>query len=269
MADEVELDFPRMWVEVPAPASWPDAPQRVYRFDLTWLTSRWRCVYGQGCRGIDATRPADGCCTLGAHFTDRADQRRVLAAARALEPEDWQHHPGRRRWPVDAVVAADGADTVTRVVDGACVFLNRPGFPGGAGCALHLLARRRGEHPLTTKPDVCWQLPLRRTFREVTRPDGTTYEEVSVGEYDRRGWGPGGHNLDWYCTGSPLAHTATAPVYEQMADELRALVGAQVYDELARVAGAYLAEGSVLEHPATTARPGGGPRGGRPRRGAQ
>ena len=28
-------------------------------------------------------------------------------------------------------------DYRTRLVDGACVFLNRPGFPTGPGCALH------------------------------------------------------------------------------------------------------------------------------------
>ena len=50
----------------------------------------------------------------------------------------------------------------TRLVDGACVFLNRPGFPGGTGCALHRMALREGLHPLLTKPDVCWQLPVRR-----------------------------------------------------------------------------------------------------------
>jgi GNAT superfamily N-acetyltransferase len=33
-------------------------------------------------------------------------------------------------------------------VAGACIFLNRPGFPGGAGCALHTLALREGREPL-------------------------------------------------------------------------------------------------------------------------
>ena len=96
----------------------------------------------------------------------------------------------------------------TRIVDGACVFLNRPGFPGGTGCALHRMALRTGVHPLTTKPDVCWQLPVRREQEHVERPDGTKVLVTTIGEFDRRGWGPGGHDLHWWCTGSPVAHVA-------------------------------------------------------------
>ena len=70
------------------------------------------------------------------------------------------------------------------------MFHNRADFHAGAGCALHALAFVHGQHPLETKPDVCWQLPIRRTFRTVERQDGTSYTEVSIGEYDRRGWGP-------------------------------------------------------------------------------
>ncbi len=76
------------------------------------------------------------------------------------------------------------------------VFLNRPGFGGGAGCALHAAAVRSGAEPHRLKPDVCWQLPTRRSYRTVELPDGTSYLEVSITEYDRRGWGVGGHDLD-------------------------------------------------------------------------
>ena len=68
-------------------------------------------------------------------------------------------------------------------------------------------------HFVETKPDVCWQLPIRRTFREVERTDGTTYTEVTISEYDRRGWGAGGHDLDWYCSGNTEAHVGAEPVY--------------------------------------------------------
>ena len=54
--------------------------------------------------------------------------------------------------------------------------------------------------PHEAKPDVCWQLPIRRSYRTVERPDDTSYLEVTIAEYDRRGWGPGGHDLDWYCS---------------------------------------------------------------------
>ena len=94
------------------------------------------------------------------------------------------------------------------MVDGACIFLNRPGFPAGAGCALHQHAMAEGIEPHTIKPDVCWQLPIRRDFRTVTMNDESSFTEVTITEYDRRGWGPGGLDLDWYCTGSPEAQVA-------------------------------------------------------------
>jgi hypothetical protein len=80
---------------------------------------------------------------------------------------------------------------------------------------------------------VCWQLPLRRTYAEPRRPDGSTYLEVTVTEYTREGWGGGGADFDWYCTGSPLAHVAADPVWRSLRDELVALVGEAVYAVLA------------------------------------
>lgn len=225
--DEVALDFPRQWIEFPDPS---DAEQ-VYRCDLTWLTSRWTCVYGRGCHGIDRTKPDDGCCVLGAHFSDRADEKRMHKYAAMLTADDWQYErTGRKKGVVEK---DEEGQRKTRVVDGACVFLNRAGFPGGAGCALHQLAGRIGKQPLEVKPDVCWQLPVRRTFDQVTRPDGTEVLVVSIGEYDRRGWGPGGHDLDWYCSGSTEAHVATEPVFVTERGTLVALMGQAAYDVLA------------------------------------
>ncbi len=223
---EVPLDFPRAWVEFLDPA---DAGQ-LYRCDLTWLTSRWTCVYGNGCRGIDATHPDDGCCVLGAHFSDKADEKRTKKWAEQLDDEHWQHaKTGRKKGVVEK--DEDGGRK-TRVVDGACIFLNRKGFAGGEGCALHALALRTGREITETKPEVCWQLPIRRTFEHVTRPDDTQLLVVSIGEYDRRGWGPGGHDLDWYCSGDPIAHVASEPVYVTERATLVALMGQPAYDEL-------------------------------------
>ena len=101
----------------------------------------------------------------------------------------------RTEWTEDE----DGARK-TRVVDGACIFLNRPGFPAAPAARCTSSPCAPGTQPLEAKPDVCWQLPIRRTYRTVERPDDTTYLEVTITEYDRRGWGPGGHDLDWYCT---------------------------------------------------------------------
>jgi hypothetical protein len=251
---EVTLPFPRAFVEFTDPAD----PATVYRCDLTWLTSRWTCIFGRGCRGIYADRPDDGCCTLGAHFADADDELRVRKSVRQLTAEQWQHKKASRKggW-----VELEGPDTVaegeqparkTRVVDGACIFLNRPGFPAGEGCALHLLALDQGRSFVETKPDVCWQLPLRRQFREVTRADQTTYTEVTIGEYVRAGWGPGGHDLDWYCTSNTEAHIGQQPVYLSNRDELVELMGSTAYGLLSELCTEFEGRpGTLMRHPAT------------------
>jgi len=243
---EVDLDFPRAWVEFPNPAD----DSEVFRCDLTWLTSAYTCIFGRGCHGIFADSPDTGCCTLGAHFADKDDERRVAAYVAQLTPELWQFHPGRRVRKSDWIERdEDGArktPTLEHEGQSACVFHNRADFATGAGCALHSLALEQGRNPLETKPDVCWQLPLRRTFREVERPDGTAYTEVSIGEYDRRGWGAGGHDLDWYCSGNPEAHVSPEPLYVTSAPELEALMGPQGYAELARHCEAHVRSRSAL-----------------------
>jgi hypothetical protein len=226
-ADEVPLDFARAYVEFPDPL---DADQ-MYRCDLTWLTSRWTCIYGRGCHGIDRTKPDDGCCVLGAHVSDKADERKTKKYAAMLTPETWElHATGTKKGVTEK---DEEGSSKTRVVDGACVFLNRTGFPGGAGCALHQLAGRLGKDHVEVKPDVCWQLPVRRTFDQVTRPDGTDVLVISIGEYDRRGWGPGGHDLDWYCSGSTEAHVASEPVYLTERSTLIQMMSAPAYEILA------------------------------------
>lgn len=255
---ETPLDAPRTWVEFPDP-EWdptgePEGPAQVFRVDLTWLTSSWTCIFGRGCAGIDATRPDDGCCTLGAHFTDADDEARVAGHVARLTGGTWQRRGAVGQEPAGWVETDDDGARKTRVLDGACVLLNDPGFAGGSGCALHHLAAALEVGALRTKPDVCWQLPLRRTYRTVARPDGSSYLEVQVAEYDRRGWGPGGHDLDWYCTGSPAAHVGAEPVYVSLAAELRELVGDAAYAEIARRGAELLGARRLLPltvHPAT------------------
>jgi hypothetical protein len=254
---EVGLDFPREWIEFLDPA---DAGHLV-RADLTWLTSAWTCVFGRGCAGVVEGRAEDGCCNHGAFFTDADDLSRVEVAVGELTPPDWQRHPGtpvgREDWTeADTLTeppAGEPAEEAlrTRVVDGACVFLNRPGHPGGAGCALHAMALRQGRHPLETKPDVCWQLPVRREQEWVDRPDETRVLVSSIGEFDRRGWGPGGHDLHWWCTGSPAAHVAAEPLVVTYGPELTALLGEAAYAELRRLTEARLDAGLVAPHPAS------------------
>lgn len=243
---EVSLDFPREWFEFADPAD----PDTVFRCDLTWLLSRWSCVFGAGCHGIVPGRADDGCCSHGAFYSDRADEQRVRAAAAELTAEEWQHKATGRR----GITTVDDGKRRTRTVDGACIFLNRPGFPAGAGCALHAMALRTGRHPLQTKPDVCWQLPVRRTFEWVERADDTKVLVTTIGEYDRRGWGPGGHDLTWWCTSATEAHRASTPLFRSYAAELTEMMGAAAYAVLARHCEKVLAAGGpVAAHPASTA----------------
>ncbi|HVL29063.1 MAG TPA: hypothetical protein VM390_12995, partial [Acidimicrobiales bacterium] len=144
-----------------------EAEERTWVFDVTFLLSPWRCIFGAGCQGVltgPAAEMAQGCCSYGAHFTGADDEARVEAAAARLAADDWQFaREGRRRGVVKTNRAGE---RVTRMVGGACIFLNRPGFAGGPGCALHRAALRTGERPMDLKPDVCWQLPLRREDKE-------------------------------------------------------------------------------------------------------
>jgi hypothetical protein len=225
--------------------------QRTWVFDVTFLTSPWTCIFGQGCQGVlTAAAPelAHGCCDYGAHFTGEDDLRRVERHAARLTAGQWQwkraaarHGPLRQK---------KSGEWVTRQADDACIFLNRPGFPGGPGCALHRAALDAGERPLDWKPDVCWQLPLRR----VDETDANGHVTSTVREWKRRDWGEGGAEFHWWCTESHEAFVAAEPVYLTMADEIRELVGRTPYAMLAEHLRSRAAtngtSGTWLPHPA-------------------
>lgn len=186
----------REWVSIIDPG----APAERYLFDVTFLLSRYRCIYGRGCPSTAATPSPDlGCCSFGAHSLEPADRARVEAAARRLDPAVFMHHEEARRGGVS--VELPGGQARTRIVDGACIFLNRESWPGGAGCALHRAAIVRGAHPITS--------------------------------FDRGAWGEGGADFGWWCTEAPEAYTADTPLYQTMAAELVAMTSPAVYAELA------------------------------------
>ena len=217
-----------------------DRGDTIWRFEREFLTSNWRCLYGDGCKGIlaeEAEQLQQGCCSLGAHFGDGApgqDEARMLSAYVALlTPEQWQHHG------IDSVYG-DEERTHTRVVDGACVFLNRPGFEGGAGCALHIAALEAGESPTEWKPSVCWQLPLRIDWALVDDADPDGPETATVRRWTRADWGDHGMTMAWCCTeraDGGEAYSGTERVVDSMGDELDALAGQAVTVELRRRLG--------------------------------
>lgn len=204
--------------------------ERTWIFDVTFLVSNWTCIFGRGCKGVlteNATELQQGCCSYGARFNDDADRERVERAAATLDDSEWQFASVARRRGGPTKVLADG-DSMTRLVDGACIFLNRPGFPTGPGCALHFAAERRGVSFLELKPEVCWQLPVRRE----DSVDDNGHVTSVIREWKRRDWGEGGAQFHWWCTESPEAFVGGLAVYENLRDELVALTSQAAYDLL-------------------------------------
>jgi hypothetical protein len=126
------------------------------------------------------------------------------------------------------ILKSKSGDLTTRLVKDACIFLNRPDFPGGPGCALHRAALDRGVPHLELKPDVCWQLPLRRD--DEVADDGHVTSVIR--QWDRRDWGEGGFEFHWWCTESPEAFVGTRPVFRELQDEIVAMVGKKIYRRL-------------------------------------
>ena len=200
-----------------------------WRFDRAFLTSNWTCIWGRGCKGI-LDEPAEhlnqGCCSIGAEMADPEEAMTISALAATLDADLFQHHQA-----IDANdVFSDETRTNTKVVDGACIFLNRRGFVGGEGCALHLAALHAEESPTAWKPSVCWQLPIKIDWQAVA--DGT--EIATVRGWERRDWGDDGDTMHWCCTEGPEAYVGESPVVDSLADELIAVVGEPVYVELRR-----------------------------------
>ena len=200
-----------------------------WRFERSFLASNWTCTWGRGCVGIlDHPAPdlGQGCCSVGAEITDLDEALNIDALAATLPPERFEHHEAAR----DGGVFADPERTNTRIVDGACIFLNRPGFAGGAGCALHLAALAWDESPIDWKPSVCWQLPIRVDWA----PDGEDREVATVRRWSRADWGDEGETMAWCCTEGTDAYVGDRPVIESLGAELTAIVGEPVYVELRR-----------------------------------
>lgn len=249
---ETRPDFPREWFEFVH----PEDPNHIFSIDLTWLESTWSCRFGTPeCKGIDETRPALGCCIHGAYIADEEDRDTVFAAVKAMDPQFWQLRPAETdaffaaddptwlepwlEWDEEDTEALDpdedeGPHIKTKVVDGACIFANRPGHPTGPGCALHQWSMAEGRDIVGSKPEVCWQVPFSREDAWEERTDGQEILRTTIGEYHRRQWGGGGEDFDWWCTAAPACHTGATPVWQSMKDELIGLIGEEPYGVVAK-----------------------------------
>ena len=200
-----------------------------WRLDRSFLTSNWTCIWGRGCKGIldvPAEHLNQGCCSIGAELADPEEAMTISALAATLDPEYFQFHQA-----IDADdVFSDNTRTNTKIVDDACIFLNRPGFEGGEGCALHIAAIRASESPTAWKPSVCWQLPIKVDWE--MSADGT--EIATLRRWERRDWGDDGESMHWCCTEEPETYIGDRMVVDSLADELTEVLGEPVYVELRR-----------------------------------
>jgi hypothetical protein len=204
---------------------------RTWVFDATYLRSNYMCIFGCGCKGIlDQPAPEleQGCCSFGAHFVDEADVRNVEQRFARVEPKHMQFHAKalKKGYLRDSDPDENGEPTtMTRLVDDACIFLNRPGFAGGAGCALHIAALDNDEPMMDWKPEVCWQVPLRLEHSS----DESGHVTSRLREWKRRDWGEGGADFGWWCTEEPDAFVGAEPLYRSARDEIVRLVGSAIY----------------------------------------
>lgn len=238
----------REWVRFQDPKN----KYKQWEVDVTFLTSHWSCIFGCGCQGV-FTEPApeyeQGCCSYGAHFSDRADRDQVVKVAKRLTADQWQFRDQGRKKGIYAKVGKK--EWRTRLVKDACIFLNRPDFERGAGCALHVLAMDSGEHHVDLKPEVCWQLPLRVLERDDEDDENVTIAQLT--EFTREGWGDegGGDDFAWWCTEDPAAFQGGEPVYKSLEMEMRKTVGDDLYDQIAEYLDDRMAAVSPpVKHPA-------------------
>jgi hypothetical protein len=229
MADRPDInEAPREWLSINDPDE-----ERTWVFDVSFLTSRWTCIFGRGCPGVEDEPDVEasiGCCSHGAFVGDDEDEALVRRRIDMLTADDWYY---RDVAPTadDALFVDDEGNLRTKVVDGACIMLNRnePGWT--AGCALHQVAVERGESIHDWKPSVCWQAPLRR--EDLVDTNGHVYSTIR--DWKRRDWGEGGFDFGWWCVEEPEAFVGDDAVYISCEEDLRALTNDVVYDELCRL----------------------------------
>jgi hypothetical protein len=218
---------------------------RTWMIDATFLRSSYKCIYGQGCQGVhDDPTPElmQGCCSFGAHFLDEKDLKSVKKYVKRLSSKHWKNKSKAKDkgW---FSTNKDG-ESKTRVVNGACIFHNPPGFEGGTGCAFHIAAEEAGERHMDWKPDVCWQVPVR--LEEHVEDGG--YVVSTIREWKRRDWGEGGDDFHWWCTESSDSFVGKDPTYTFFSDELTEIMGKKSYAILVKMLSAPV--GVPLPHPA-------------------
>jgi hypothetical protein len=205
--------------------------------DRDFLASNWTCIWDRGCAGIQRDPDPEaqlGCCSVGAQMIDEDEAMRIAGLGMSIDESIFEHADAA----LDGGVFRDDKRDNTRVVNGACIFLNRPGFAGGEGCALHLAALADDINPIEYKPTICWQAPLVVDNLD----DGTR----RLRPWTRDDWDGGAEDMGWCCPerepadGLATAYVGDRPVADSLHAELRAIAGPEVAVELSRRYGATL-----------------------------
>lgn len=225
-----------------------------YVLDVLAMTSNYRCIYGQGCRGTTPLegerpgryRPGDpsvtGCCrtspvyrrataevAAGEEATDDSPLR-VAPFVAALRPNEAQHYDriAAGDWYTE-VADGDGRWTARHTTDrGNCIFLNTEMASGRTGCALFHVAARLGLDAKDTRPFACHVAPAAAFLLDDVPPGGGTRVLVTLQPH-WFGW----FSADGYfCTSDPAAFSAGEPVFRRMNSEFSTLLGEDVYAAL-------------------------------------
>ena len=201
-----------------------------WRIDVGFTESNWQCLWGNGCQGIldhPAPELAQGCCSEGAHLLGEDEAKLIGALGLMLDPARFENHADAAENGVlrDTANNPNGGQA-TRVINGACIFHNRPGFSGGEGCALYLAALDEGESPMDWRPSICWQVPVRVDLED----DGSR----TLRRWRRTDWGDDGDGLAWCCTERthsgdlPSAYVGEVPVAVSLRAELDGILGPEI-----------------------------------------
>jgi hypothetical protein len=214
---------------------WPT----VYRFNLSFLLSRWGCTFGGECKGTYGDDyDHRGCCAGGVEVGEDELDEYLSESVAKLTDETWQN----RQWAIDAKKRTNSDESLgfkntrddlkkTRMKDEVCVFFNQPGFPAGTGCAFHVDALVRGENPYTRKPVVCALFPI-DIAKDAYEFQGISY--TIIGPESLYDWIE--DDATWFCLDDPGNYQAeNRTVLESFDTELRWQLGDQLIDELNRV----------------------------------
>lgn len=236
------------WIEFVTEPVEDDSKPRRFVVNLSFMLSRWMCVFGQGCPStlIRGASNDGGCCQIGVHVGEGEDFERVESAVQLLCAEDADNYADiirPRGW--FRLTGSDEPDEAyhTRIKHDMCIFNNRVDGPTGKpGCALHHLATRLDQHHSETKPDICWQIP----FSVQNEDDGemvTTTVSASAGSV----WGSRSRhdlkNPGYWCIETPDAYLGDKYVFRYGEAELRLLMTDLGYTTMVDIIKNVLANG--------------------------